>query len=91
MPNIWMSRRYESHAKRSLSACRARPTTDSSERPMLRTVSIMPGMENFAPERTETSSGSSAWPSFLPIFRSRASRCALTSSRSSTGSEPLSR
>ena len=34
---------------------------------MLRTVSIIPGMENFAPERTETSSGSSAWPSFLPI------------------------
>ena len=27
---------------------------------MLRTVSIIPGIENFAPERTETSSGSSA-------------------------------
>lgn len=58
---------------------------------MLRTVSIMPGIENFAPERTETSSGSSAWPSFLPICFSRASRCALTSSRSALGSSPLSR
>ena len=58
---------------------------------MLRTVSIMPGMENLAPERTETSSGSSAWPSFLPIVCSRASRCALTSSRSAAGSSPLSR
>ena len=29
---------------------------------MLRTVSIIPGIENFAPERTDTSSGSSAWP-----------------------------
>ena len=51
----------------------------------------MPGMENFAPERTETSSGLSAWPSFLPIVASRASRCALTSSRSAAGSSPLSR
>lgn len=58
---------------------------------MLRTVSIMPGIENFAPERTDTSSGSSAWPSFLPIRASRASRCALTSARSSVGSSPLSR
>ena len=30
-------------------------------------VFIMPGMENFAPERTLTSSGFSASPSFLPI------------------------
>lgn len=58
---------------------------------MLRTVSIMPGMENFAPERTDTSSGSSAWPSFLPIFCSRASRCWETSARSAAGSVPLSR
>ena len=31
-------------------------------------VFIMPGMENLAPERTLTSSGSEASPSFLPIF-----------------------
>ena len=41
--------------------------TDSSLSPMLRTVSIIPGIENFAPERTDTSSGSSASPSCLPI------------------------
>lgn len=58
---------------------------------MLRTVSIMPGMENLAPERTETSSGSSDWPSFLPIFASRAARWALTSSRSAAGASPLAR
>ena len=33
-------------------------------------VFIMPGMENFAPERTLSSSGSSASPSFLPICSS---------------------
>ncbi len=41
----------------------ASPATDASDSPMLRTVSIIPGMENFAPERTDTSSGSSVWPS----------------------------
>ncbi len=34
-------------------------------------VSIMPGMENFAPERTLTSSGLSAPPSFCPCSCSR--------------------
>ena len=34
-------------------------------------VSIMPGMENFAPERTLTSSGLSAPPSFCPCNCSR--------------------
>ena len=60
LPNIWMRRRYESQAKRSSPACLARPFTDLSESPMFRTVSIIPGIENFAPERTETSRGSSA-------------------------------
>ena len=31
-------------------------------------MSIIPGIENGAPERTDTSSGSSASPSRLPIF-----------------------
>jgi hypothetical protein len=30
-------------------------------------VSIMPGMENFAPERQETSSGFFGSPNFLPV------------------------
>ena len=39
----------------------------SSLRPMLSTVSIMPGMENLAPDRQETSSGLSGSPKFLPV------------------------
>jgi hypothetical protein len=33
----------------------------------LRTVSIIPGIETRAPERTETSSGSAASPNLLPV------------------------
>jgi hypothetical protein len=35
-----------------------KPSTDLSVRPRFSTVSIMPGIETAAPERTETSSGS---------------------------------
>jgi hypothetical protein len=42
------------------------PTTDSSFRPRLRIVFIMPGIETAAPERTETSSGLALSPNFLP-------------------------
>ena len=58
---------------------------------MLRTVSIMPGMENLAPDRTDTSSGSSGSPSRRPIAFSIASRCADTSPASSAGSLPVVR
>ena len=44
----------------------ARPCTVSSLRPRLRTVSIMPGIEARAPERTETSSGLLASPKPAP-------------------------
>jgi hypothetical protein len=55
--------------------CARGPSTDSSLRPTLRTVSIIPGIENFAPERTDTSSGSSASPSRRPALApSRAAR-----------------
>ena len=54
-----------------------------SFRPRFRIVSIMPGMENFAPERTLTSSGLSPLPSFWPwrfsSWASAASICASTS------------
>ena len=40
----------------------------------------MPGIENLAPDRTDTSSGSSASPSLLPHARSRVDRCSSTSS-----------
>ncbi len=63
LPNIWISRRYESHAKRSSDEIAASPSTEASLSPTLRTVSIMPGIEYFAPDRTDTSSGSSGSPS----------------------------
>ena len=45
----------------------------------------MPGMENGAPERTETSSGSSESPSFLPMRSSRSLRYSSISSRTPSG------
>ena len=50
------------------------PSTLWSFMPRLRMVFIMPGMENFAPERTLRSSGSVASPSFLPICSSSFAR-----------------
>ncbi len=47
---------------------------DWSFKPRFRTVSIMPGIDMGAPERTDTSSGSSASPIFLPMRCSRSSR-----------------
>ena len=44
----------------------------SSFRPRLRIVSIIPGIETAAPERTDTSSGSSGSPKRLPVRSSRA-------------------
>ncbi len=43
------------------------PAVVVSFRPRLRIVFIIPGMENFAPERTLSSSGLDASPSFWPI------------------------
>ena len=80
-PYMLMNRRYESYAKRS-SLALARPTTVLSFKPKLRTVSIMPGIENFAPERTDTNSGSATLPSLRPIFFSSAATCfAISRSR----------
>ena len=73
-PNIWMKRRYASQAKRSLPDFAIRPFIVLSFKPRFKTVSIMPGMENFAPERTETSSGLVTLPSFLPIEDSSLAR-----------------
>ena len=66
-PYICTKRRYESQAKRSSPAFLARPTTASSFKPRLRMVSIMPGIDARAPERTDSNSGSAASPNFLPI------------------------
>ena len=50
----------------------ASASTVWSFRPRLRIVSIMPGIESRAPERTETSSGFFRSPNFLPVCCSSA-------------------
>ena len=48
-------------------------------------VSIMPGMEARAPERTLISSGSAAAPNFLPVSASRAASAADTCASTPSG------
>jgi hypothetical protein len=91
LPNIWINRRYESQANRGLSACAASPCTLASFSPIFRTVSIIPGIENFAPDRTDTSSGSAGSPSFFPRAASRAVRCSATSASKPAGTDPDSK
>src|SRR5450830_273858 len=56
---------------------------------MFRTVSIMPGIENFAPERTETSSGSLKSPRVRPSVSSSRRQAMVTSTRCSAASSPV--
>ena len=58
---------------------------------MFSTVSIIPGIENLAPDRTLTSSGSAASPSLRPIAASRLARWAVISSSSPAGTSPSAR
>ena len=51
----------------------------------MRTVSIIPGIDAAAPERTDTSSGSAGSPRVLPMAFSSAARCSLTWASSSGG------
>ena len=69
-PNILISLRYASHAKRALPVNLIKPWTAASVRPRFRTVSIMPGIDTAAPERTETRSGFDEEPKILPVSRS---------------------
>jgi len=69
----------------------ASPSTDLSLSPMFRTVSIIPGIENLAPDLTDTRRGSSTWPRVRPISFSRLARCSSISPDSSGGSAPVSR
>ena len=78
-PYICTKRRYESHAKRALPVLRIRPSTTSSFKPRLRIVSIIPGMEARAPERTETNNGFSTSPN---LERISVSTCAMAFSTS---------
>src|SRR5450756_3225406 len=59
--------------------------------PRLRIVSIMPGIETAAPERTDTSSGFCAEPNFLPSLPSSLARCSLISFLRVSGMSPTLR
>ncbi len=89
LPNMWIRRRYASQANRSSPLCAINPAMLASVSPTLRIVSIMPGMENFAPERTDSSNGSRRSPRSRPIRVSSSRRCSPTCSASSTGSCPV--
>ena len=84
-PNIWMKRRYASQPKRSLPVSATSPWSVSSFRPRFRTVSIIPGIENLAPERTLTRSGSAAFPKPLPVCASTSLTASSTSSQRPSG------
>ncbi len=71
-PYIWISRRYESSAKRASPVDEASPSAATSFNPRLRIESIIPGIEIAAPERTETRSGLAASPNRLPVRSSSA-------------------
>ena len=77
--NSWMKRRWASRAKRRSFVSAAKPSSVDAFRPRFSTVSIIPGIENFAPLRTLTSSGFFGSPNRLPVcfstWRSAASIC----------------
>ncbi len=85
-PNIAMKRRYASQPNRSLPVSPTRPWSVSSLSPRFRTVSIIPGIENLAPERTLTRSGLAASPKPLPERSSTWRIAARTSSQRPSGS-----
>src|SRR5881409_892798 len=64
-------------------------STVVSLRPRFRTVSIIPGIESLAPERTETSSGCSESPNFRPPFTSTADRASSTCFHIPGGKRPV--
>ncbi len=53
-------------------------------------MSIIPGIENIDPERTDTSSGSAGSPSLRPMARSSFRSCLATASDRPAGSLPES-
>jgi len=78
-PYICTKRRYESHAKRGLLVFFERPSTTSSFKPRFRMVSIIPGMDARAPERTETNNGLTLSPNFMFMISSTPFIAASTS------------
>ena len=67
LPNSCTNRLYESHANRSSPLALARPPTVRSLMPRFSIVSIMPGIDMAAPDRTDTSNGLSGESHPLPV------------------------
>ena len=82
-PYICTKRRYESHAKRAFPVLRMSPSTTVSFSPRFRIVSIIPGMEARAPDRTDTNNGFSTSPNLDFINSSTPAIAASTSGLSS--------
>ena len=68
----------------------ARPSVVAGVRPRLRIVSIIPGIDTGAPERTETSSGSAGSPNRRPVVAST-SAIRSRSSASRPAGQPVAR
>ena len=89
-----MSRNIASNRFRQLAANfglperAARPWVVASLRPRLRIVSIIPGIEIGAPERTLTRSGSAGSPNRCPTRSSMRAMCARSSASSAAGQPP---
>ena len=88
---IIMRRRYASYAKRSSPDSLISAGSVFALRPMFNTVSIMPGIERRAPDRTDISSGFLASPYFLPIAFSTFAMALSTSGMRLLGKLPLFR
>ena len=82
---IIMRRRYASYTNLGFPVFLIRPGIVSAHKPMLRTVSIMPGIELLAPERHEMRRGASLSPNFIFITASALRRASSTSFFSSAG------
>ena len=86
--NWRMRRRYESQVRRGLPVRRSNPERVSSFRPTLSSVSIIPGIDCGAPERTATSSGRRSAPNARPVASSRPRTAAARWSISANVSGP---
>jgi hypothetical protein len=87
---IIIRRRYASYTKRGFFVFSIIPGIVLEQRPILRTVSIIPGIDILAPERQDKRRGSLLSPNFIPIVSSVALRAAATSSLSPSGYLPPS-
>jgi len=82
---IIIKRLYASRAKRLFPVLEARPSTEASVRPRFKIVSIIPGIETGAPDRTETRSGSLGSPRVFFVTFSRFFICFWISASSPSG------